>query len=84
MSPDVSRPVSGVSWSSHQDEKIAISYASPEFLGWMDIKSYDGFIFNVNNPTKYYQRISSASCITSLQFNPKDENQVSTCRIKLN
>ena len=75
------------------DEQIAISYASPEFLGWMDIQSQvfescrggfrnkqvflkDGFIFNVSDPTKHCARLASTSCVTSIQFNPKDVNQV--------
>ena len=74
----VPRPVSMISWAdgSLSEEKIAISYASPEFLGYLDIKCQDGFIFNVSNPTKHCHRLTSSSCITSLQFNPKDEFQV--------
>ena len=75
---EVSRPVSMISWAdgSVTEEQIAISYASPEFLGNLDIKCQDGFIFNVTNPTKHSHRLVSSSCITSLQFNPKDGFQV--------
>ena len=70
------RPVSCVSWSPNNGQKIAVAYCSPEFLACMDDIHKDGFIFDIHNPTKHLLKLHTTSSLTSLQYNPKEENLV--------
>ena len=65
--------MSGISWGGEEGERLAISYCSPDFLGWMAAASCDGFLFSARDPTSHWGRLSSTSSLTCLQFNPRDE-----------
>ena len=81
------RPVSGVSWSPDGGTSIAITYCSPEFLGQsletlvahlniiflvpLMTKEFRGFIYDIEDSTKFSSALASQSCMTSIRHNPK-------------
>ena len=63
------RPVSGLSFSPGEGDKLAISYCSPEFLvaaTWSLPTS--GYILDLRDPTRHLASLSSDSCITNIQY----------------
>ena len=64
-----SRPVSGISFSPGEGDKLAISYCSPEFLvaATWDLPTA-GYILDLRDPTRHLACLTSESCITNIQY----------------
>ena len=63
------RPVSGLSFSPGEGDKLAISYCSQEFL---EAATWTlptcGYILDLRDPTRYLACLNSESCITNIQY----------------
>ena len=68
--------MSGLSWAGLGGDTLAVSYCSQEFMAWSEAASCDGFIFRAEQPSLHCGRLSSSSCLTSLQINPRAEVEV--------
>ena len=63
------RPVSGMSFSPGEGDRLAISYCSQEFLAaatWS--LPTCGYILDLRDPTRHLASLSSDSCITNIQY----------------
>ena len=63
------RPVSGISFSPGDGDKMAISYCSPEFLEAVTWSLPTcGYILDLRDPTRHLASLCSESCLTNIQY----------------
>ena len=63
--------MSSLSWDGEGGDRLAVSYCSPEFLACTLAASSDGFVFRASQPGSHCGRLSSSSCLSALQINPR-------------
>ncbi|XP_033209983.1 dynein intermediate chain 2, axonemal [Belonocnema kinseyi] len=67
------RPITHLSWSPDQGNRLAVSYCSMAFKKTANYSTVS-YIWDVENPNKPYMQLKTFCPMVTLEYNPKDSN----------